>query len=88
MTRQIPRNEHPNPQWERKTWKNLNGTWDFAYDFGCSSTSRKLWEKETWDQTIMVPFCPESTLSGIAYKDFMNGVAYRRTFSLTEDKKR
>lgn len=84
MTGRIPRDEHPNPQWERNTWKNLNGTWDFAFDFGHSATSRKLWEKDTWDHTITVPFCPESELSGIAYKDFMNGVAYRRTFHLTE----
>ena len=43
----IPRPEHPNPQWERDSWKNLNGTWEFAFDFGCSAVERRLWEKET-----------------------------------------
>ena len=66
----IPRPEHPNPQWERDSWKNLNGTWEFAFDFGCSAVERRLWEKETFDREILVPFCPESKLSGIGYTDF------------------
>ena len=81
----IPRAEHPNPQWERKNWKNLNGTWEFEFDFGTSALARKLWEKEKLDQEIIVPFCPESKLSGIGYTDFIDGVAYRRHFELTED---
>ena len=28
----IPRPEHPNPQWERANWKNLNGEWLFEID--------------------------------------------------------
>ena len=43
----IPRPEHPNPQSERKNWLNLNGEWDFEFDFGCSGTERKLFEKES-----------------------------------------
>ena len=80
----LPRAEHPNPQWERESWKNLNGAWEFEFDFGCSARERKLWEKEKFDREIVVPFCPESKLSGIAYTDFMDGVAYRRTFEITE----
>lgn len=80
----IPRAEHPNPQWERKKWRNLNGIWEFEFDFSCSAEARKLWEKESFDQEILVPFCPESSLSGIGYKDFINGVAYRRKFTLCE----
>ena len=33
---QIPRPEHPQPQMKREHWKNLNGEWDFSFDFGCS----------------------------------------------------
>jgi len=80
----IPRAEHPMPQWERKTWKNLNGTWEFEFDFGVSAMERKIWEKEKLDQEIIVPFCPESKLSGIGYTDFIPAVAYRRTFCITE----
>lgn len=83
MNTTIPRPEHPMPQWERTTWQNLNGTWEFEFDFGTSAIERKLWEKDKFDREILVPFCPESRLSGIGYTDFINGVAYRRHFELT-----
>lgn len=81
----IPRAEYPNPQWERKNWCNLNGQWEFEFDFGCSAVERELWKKEKFDREILVPFCPESKLSGIGYTDFIGGVAYRRNFDLTEE---
>src|SRR4030042_4705744 len=31
-TSQIPRSEHPKPQFVRDAWINLNGQWDFAMD--------------------------------------------------------
>lgn len=81
----IPRAEHPQPQWERTNWKNLNGTWEFEFDFGNSAIARNLWEKESFDNSIVVPFCPESRLSGIAYTDFISGAAYRRHFCLGKE---
>lgn len=80
----IPRQEHPKPQMQRLNWMNLNGEWDFAFDFGNSGMDRKLYEKEKLDQKIIVPFCPESELSGIGYKDFIPAVWYLRTFRLTD----
>lgn len=80
----IPRPEHPLPQWERKNWKNLNGEWEFEFDFGVSGIDRRLWEKDKLDCKILVPFCPESKLSGIGYTDFINGVVYKRNFELTD----
>lgn len=80
----IPRPEHPMPQWERENWMNLNGTWEFEFDFGVSAIERQLWKKEKLEREILVPFCPESRLSGIAYTDFINGVVYRRNFTITE----
>ena len=61
----MPRPEHPMPQWERANWLNLNGTWEFEFDFGVSAIERELWKKEKFDKEIIVPFCPESKLSGI-----------------------
>ncbi len=81
----IPRSEHPMPIFERASWRNLNGEWDFAFDFGKSAVERRLWEQEKWERKITVPFCPESRLSGIGYTDFMNAVAYRRTVTISED---
>ena len=80
----IPRCEHPRPQMRRKNWMNLNGEWDFGFDFGNSGISRKLFEKTELDRKIIVPFCPESELSGIGYKDFIPAVWYLRAFELTD----
>ena len=84
------RPEHPNPQMERENWLNLNGEWLFAFDFGKSGFDRRMFlsDKETkkcFDKRINVPFCPESKLSGIEYKDFMNAVWYRRSVSLSKE---
>ena len=80
----MPRPEHPLPQWERSTWKNLNGEWDFSFDFGKSGVDRCFYEKKDWEKKIIVPFCPESDLSGIGYKDYMDAVWYHKTVELTE----
>ena len=82
---QIPRPEHPQPQMKREHWKNLNGEWDFSFDFGCSGIDQKWQEGKTdWEKKILVPFCPESDLSGIGYKDYMDAVWYHKTVELTE----
>lgn len=78
----IPRPEHPQPQLQRKNWENLNGEWEFAFDFGRSGMNRRFWEREHLDQKILVPFCPESELSGIGYKDFIPAVWYKRKIRL------
>lgn len=81
----ISRIEHPKPQFERKNWMNLNGQWNFCFDHGKSGIARKFYENnEAFDLKINVPFCVESKLSGVEYKDFLSGVWYRRSFSLDE----
>ena len=42
----IPRSEHPDPQFQRKDWLNLNGEWDFEFDFGNSGLRAGVLEKE------------------------------------------
>ena len=80
----IPRSEHPKPQFERAGWMNLNGEWDFCFDQGRSGVQRKLYEDFSgYDKKIAVPFCIQSKLSGIEYKDFVYGAWYKRTFTLT-----
>lgn len=79
------RPEHPNPQWERKTWRNLNGEWEFDFDFANTAAARGLVSGGALPKTITVPFCPESELSGIGYRDFISGVCYRKTITLDED---
>ncbi|MBQ3079292.1 MAG: beta-galactosidase [Clostridia bacterium] len=78
----IPRPEYPRPQFQRAGWMNLNGTWQFEIDCGGSGRARNLVNKEKLDGEIIVPFCPESALSGIKNVDFMRAVWYRRSFTL------
>ncbi len=87
MNTSIPRPEHPNPIWERDGFVNLNGRWEFDFDFGRSALDRKLYESnEKLPLEINVPFCPESRLSGIAHTDFINCCCYRRKFEIPADK--
>ena len=82
----IYRTEHPKPQFEREAWENLNGEWQFEIDRGNSGAARGLFaDTVTLSGKINVPFCPQSSLSGVADRDFMNSVWYRRTFEITDE---
>ena len=81
----VYRQEHPKPQFMRENWVNLNGIWDFEFDFSKSGLERGI-EKDDYifNETINVPFCPESALSGIGYTDFIPACIYRRRFEIEE----
>ena len=68
---------YPRPQMRRESYVNLNGHWDF-----CASWK----EPETYDRTVLVPFCVESKLSSIE-EHFEGGMPlwYRRSFTLPAD---
>ena len=72
----MPWQVYPRPQMRRDSYINLNGEWDFAVSSG---------KPETFDMRILVPFCPESRLSGIG-RHFEEGTPlwYRRRFLLPE----
>ena len=80
----MPRPEHPRPQFVRDQWLNLNGTWDFEIDRSDSGLDRGLLERPLAG-SITVPFAPESELSGIADTDFLDAVWYRRTVTVPAD---
>ncbi|MCX4997668.1 beta-galactosidase [Streptomyces longwoodensis] len=77
----LPRPEYPRPQFVRDAWLNLNGTWQFQTDRSDSGLERGLTGRALAD-TITVPFCPESALSGIGDTDFLEAVWYRRTVTV------
>jgi len=79
-----PRPEYPRPQFRRDHWLNLNGEWEFAEDGGASGHERGWQTGHTFDKTIVVPFPPESTSSGIGARDFMPCVWYRRAFRVPD----
>jgi len=84
----IPRREHPNPQFERAAWENLNGEWEFEIDKSASGVDRRLFEAEKLSGKILVPFCPESELSGVKHTDFLNSVWYKRNITIKDKSKR
>ena len=70
-----PWTAYPRPRMRRNSYVNLNGEWDFA-----------VGEPAFEGRNILVPFCPESRLSGLG-EHFPEGTAlwYRRSFTLPED---
>ncbi len=81
----IPRPEYPRPQMVRDEWINLNGEWEFEFDHGNSGKDRGLYKADKLTGKIIVPFCPESRLSGIEYKDFIAAVWYRRQVEIPRE---
>lgn len=67
--------EYPRPQLRRDSYLNLNGLWEFSME---PKTSAPLYAEQ-----ILVPFSPESELSGIHRKKKAGEhLYYRRTFTL------
>lgn len=78
----VPRPEYPRPQLRREHWRNLNGPWRFAFDDDVGRA--RGWQSTgaaELDGTIVVPFCPQSALSGIGEPAFHDVVSYARTFA-------
>lgn len=81
MQTPVPRPEHPRPDLQRSTWLNLNGTWEF---FETDAEVVKP-PKDKFVDKITVPFCRESSLSGLNRKGFVKHVWYRKEVTLPAD---
>ena len=81
-TGEIPFNEYPRPQFERDSFINLNGYWDLEF-----TKDDKF--PEDYSDRILVPFSPETILSGVE-KTLLPGdyLWYRRTFEADGQKGR
>lgn len=79
---EIPRSEYPRPQFVRNEWQNLNGVWTFELDPGKSGLERGLAKSTGFSDKINVPFCPESNLSGVKHKDFIEAMFYHRKLTI------
>ena len=80
----LPRSEYPRPQMRRADWLCLNGEWDFQRDYGDSGFEQGFLSAP-FTELINVPFCPESSLSGIGHVDFMAAVWYRKHVVIPSD---
>lgn len=80
-----PRPEHPRPQLAREKWLCINGLWTYSFDFGKSGKERGFHLSNGFDDPIVVPFCPESELSGVAYKDFVENMWYHRFLRVPQE---
>lgn len=89
MRNDIPRPEHPRPDFMRDTFCNLNGEWEFAFD-DADVGIQEAWYKPGFhlDQKIQVPFCYQCVASGIGPTDEIHPIMwYRRSFRVPEEMK-
>jgi hypothetical protein len=87
LSAEIPRPEHSRPDALRENWLNLNGEWQFEIDDRDDGVARGLESGHDLSSKIVVPFCPESKLSGLGHYDFMKHLWYRRSFTLPDSMK-
>lgn len=69
--------EYPRPGMERADWQNLNGEWEYAI------LPKGQVEPGAFDGKILVPFCVESSLSGVQKEvGEKNELWYKRSFTV------
>ena len=81
----VPRPEYPRPQFERAEWVNLNGEWTFSIDNVASGYEKGFFKSDGFDGRILVPFSPESRLSGVGHTDFIEGIWYHRNITVPSE---
>ncbi|HYZ67838.1 MAG TPA: glycoside hydrolase family 2, partial [Mycobacterium sp.] len=74
--------EYPRPQMARTSWMNLNGVWDYTGRSGPGVLTRPPSGSE-YNERILVPYPPESALSGIQRHD--DQMWYRKVFKVPSD---
>jgi len=81
----IPFPDYPRPQLERKDWLCLNGKWDYigGKDVMNALNPSKPINFGDKSEQILVPYCPESILSGIERKQEIN-MWYRRSLEIPD----
>jgi beta-galactosidase/beta-glucuronidase len=82
MAEQLYRTDYPRPQFERSEWLNLNGEWEFEYDDKQVGDQEKWFLEHDFSRRIQVPFCFQSSLSGIGETGFHDVVWYRKKVAL------
>jgi len=81
----IPRTEHPRPDFKREKWMNLNGSWNFSFDDEDKGTREKWFCKNRLENKILVPFAFQSEKSGIGQKGFHDIFWYQREIEVPRE---
>ena len=86
LDRHAPLPEYPRPQLQRERWQNLNGVWEHAFtafdDDDPLAVADPSAPPTVWDGEIVVPFSPETPLSGVGRTlQSHETLWYRRTFT-------
>jgi len=79
--------EYPRPNMYRKSWRSLNGWWDFDFydDYFVLSPAEKI--AGNLHHTIQVPFTYQTTISGIGTADIHERVVYRRKIKIADEER-
>ncbi len=82
----VPLSQYPRPQLQRADWLCLNGSWDYV---GGKNAAPALKPEKPIvfsnnAEKILVPYCPESVISGIQRKQEIN-MWYHRDINIPED---
>lgn len=80
------RREHPRPQFIRKNWTLLDGTWAFQFDEDNQGIQHQWYKGIPNTVPITVPFTYETELSGINDSAHHSVVWYEKTIDLEEQK--
>ncbi|WP_078350618.1 glycoside hydrolase family 2 protein [Mucilaginibacter pedocola] len=83
MKAEVPLSEYPRPQLQREDWLCLNGKWDYMGGKNAPNALAPATVASFDGATakILVPYCPESVLSGVQKKQEIN-MWYRRTVEI------
>ena len=66
---------YPRPHLRRDSWQPLNGPWQFAAD---PDGQWQVPGDVAWSHSIIVPFAPETSASGIGHSGYLKSCWYRR----------
>lgn len=82
----IPRGEHPRPDFRRETYASLNGVWRFSYDDEDKGLQQKWYlPGKEFPLAITVPFCYQSRMSGLGSEEAHSILWYRRGFMVPDE---
>lgn len=83
-----PRMEYPRPDFERASYLNLNGTWDFLFDDENVGIREEWFLKKEFTGSIVVPYTYLCELSGINNQDIHEIMWYKKKIILKDEERK